>query len=196
MKMKRILSVVCLLFAGFISQYAVAADSADAPAVMVSNYLSASVSVVGIDKKKRVLTLRDAQGGKFEVTAGPEVRNFDQIKQGDEIVVEYHQAAVSTLEKVEKATSATSAETVQLAPKGEKPGAVAAMTVPIVAKVVEVDHESRELTVKGPRGRFVTVKVPEDLKAFDELKPGDMISAQYTEAVAISVRTTGKNKKK
>ena len=189
--MKRILSTtLCLVFAGALSQSVSAADTT--PAVAVSDSVSATVTIVGVNKKDRTLTLRDAQGGKFTITAGPEVRNFDQIKKGDVIEVEYHQAAASTLEKADKATSAASGEMMKIAPKGEKPGVVAAQTQPIVAKVLEVDHESRMLTLKGPRGRIVTVKVPEDLKAFDELKPGDMVSAQYVEAIAISVRTPSK----
>jgi hypothetical protein len=40
----------------------------------------------------------------------------------------------------------------------------------------------------------VSVKVPDDMKSFDSLKKGDKISAMYTEAVAISVKTPAKKK--
>jgi len=40
----------------------------------------------------------------------------------------------------------------------------------------------------------VTVAVPADMKTFDSLKKGDKISAEYAEAVAISVKTPAKKK--
>jgi hypothetical protein len=43
------------------------------------------------------------------------------------------------------------------------------------------------LTVKGPLGNVIPLKVDKSVKAFDPLKVGDSIHVRYTEAVAISV---------
>jgi hypothetical protein len=188
-------SFVSLLFALVMSSLAHPALAADpAPALVITDAERATATIVDVNKKDRSLRLRNEQGQEMTMTAGPEVRNFDQIKKGDLLEIEYRRAAASELKKADKTTSATSAQTVEVAPKGAKPGMVAAQTQTIVAEVKEIDQKNRLLTVQGPRGGIVTVKVPAELKTFDGLKKGDLISAQYTEAVAIAVRTPSKKK--
>ena len=48
----------------------------------------ASARVTGIDKAARTITLKGPKGRVFDVIAGDEVRNFDQISVGDEVLVE------------------------------------------------------------------------------------------------------------
>lgn len=163
-------------------------------ALVVTDKVTAQATIVGIDKKKRRLTLRDQKGAEMEMVAGDEVRNFDQIKKNDVVTVEYRRAAATTLQKAEKADAAVSAQTVERAPAGSKPGMVATNTQSIVATVLEVDKKERTVTLQGPRGGIVTVKVPADMKNFDALKKGDKVSALYTEALAISVTPAAKKK--
>lgn len=173
---------------------AVEQDSAKSGAIVVTDSVSAKVTVVDIKKKERKLTLRNESGAELDVIAGDEVRNFAQIKKGDIVEVEYHRAAATTLEKVSGTNVAGQAAEVERAPAGAKPGVWAMQTRSIVATVREVDTKNRLLTVQGPQGGIVTVKVPADMKTFDSLKKGDKISAMYTEAVAISVKTPAKKK--
>ena len=172
-----------------------AVSRADDP-IVVSASVSAKATIVKVNKKTRELTLRDEQGHEETVVASKEVRNFDQIKKGDVLEVEYHRAAASMLQKVGDTTAAGQSTDVQRAPVGAKPGMVAVHTSTIVATVLDVDTANRLLTVKGPRGGIVTVEVPPDMKAFDSLKKGDKISAEYAEAVAISIRTPEKKSEK
>ncbi|HSD97537.1 MAG TPA: hypothetical protein VLB06_10390 [Sulfuricaulis sp.] len=173
---------------------AVEQDSAKSGAIVVTDSVSVKVTVVDINKKERRLTLRDESGAKLDVIAGEEVRNFAQIKKGDIVEVEYHRAAATTLEKVSDTNVAGQVTEVERAPAGAKPGAWAMQTSSIVATVLEIDTKNRLLTVQGPKGGIVTVKVPADMKTFDSLKKGDKISAVYSEAVAISVKTPTKKK--
>jgi hypothetical protein len=46
-----------------------------------------TATVEAIDRAERVVTLKGADDELFEVVAGPEVRNFDQIEVGDELAV-------------------------------------------------------------------------------------------------------------
>jgi hypothetical protein len=181
--------------------FAIAAAFAAAPAVslagepiVVSASVSAKATIVKVNKKTRELTLRDEQGNEETVVASKDVRNFDQIKKGDVLEVEYHRAAATTLQKVGDTTTAGESTDVQRAKAGEKPGMVAVHTSTIVATVLDIDATNRLITVKGPKGRVVTVEVPADMKAFDSLKKGDKISAEYAEAVAISIKTPAKKK--
>jgi hypothetical protein len=72
---------------------------------------------------------------------------------------------------------------------------MATHTKSIVATVIEIDAGKRLLTLEGPKGGVVTLKVPADMTAFDSLKKGDKISAVYSEAVAVTVKTPPKKKK-
>jgi len=163
--------------------------------ITVSDSIVVKATIVKVDKKKREITLRDAQGNEEAVVVSDEVRNFNQIKKGDVLEIEYHRAAASALEKVGDTTSAGTSMDIARAKPGEKPGVMAMQTQTIVATVLDVDKANRLLTVQGPKGGIVTVVVPADMKAFDTLVKGDKISAEYGEAVAISVKTPEKKKK-
>jgi hypothetical protein len=160
--------------------------------MVITDSVHAQATVTGIKKKQRELTLRGESGDEIVVIAGKEVRNFDQIKKGDIVEVDYQLAAASRLEKISDTNIAVDATVVERAPAGAKPGMDVMQTTSIVAKVLKIDPKSRLLTVQGPQGGIVTVQVPASIKAFDSLKKGDSISAVYTEAVAISVRTPAK----
>jgi len=162
--------------------------------ITVSDSVSAKATIVKVDKKSREITLRDEKNNEIVVVASEEVRNFNQIKKGDVIEVEYHRAAATMLQKVGDTTSAGQATEIVRAPAGDKPGMAAIQTTTIVATVLEIDAKNRLLTVQGPRGGIVTVAVPADMKAFDSLKKGDKVSAGIAEAVAISVRSPAKKK--
>ena len=58
-----------------------------------------SATVTAIDKATRTLTLKGADGKTFPLVAGPEVRNFDQIQVGSEVVVGYLEALAIELKK-------------------------------------------------------------------------------------------------
>ncbi len=173
-----------------------AADPAAAKggAIVLTDSASAKATIVNIKKKKRELTLRDEKGVEHVMIAGDEVRNFDQIKKGDIVEVEYKVAVASALEKASNATVAGQTSAVERAPVGAKPGMAAVQTRTIVATVLEIDSKNRLLTAQGPRGGIVTIKVPADMKTFDSLKKGDKISAVYSEAMAISVKSPAKKK--
>lgn len=187
-------SVIAAIFMA-VSGVALAADEGAAesnaakPSVVVGDSAVLTATIVKINKKTRELTLRDAQGVETVLQAGDEVRNFKQISKGDIVEVEYHVAAASSLEKVSDITSVGEATHVERAPAGAKPGMAAVHTRTIMATVLDADKNTRMLTVQGPKGGIVTIKVPGDIKAFDSLEKGDNISAQYGEAVAISVKT-------
>jgi hypothetical protein len=172
------------------STLSLAADPATAGGVVVlSDHAHAKVTVVKVNKKTRELTLRNAEGEEMTIVAGKEVRNFKQIKKGDVIEIDFHVAAASALKKVDDSNVASEATEVARAPAGAKPGAAMMHTSMGSAEVLGVDSEKRILTVKGKRGNIVMLKVPAEMKSFDELKPGDHIAVEYTEAMAISVKT-------
>jgi hypothetical protein len=168
----------------------VAAASAPGRAEL-ARAVKVSATVSAIDKATRTVTLKAADGKEFPVVAGPEVRNFDQIKVGSEVVVAFLQALALDLKKggggvreiTESADGARAAS-------GAQPGGAVARKVTVVADVTAVDAKTQTVTLRGPK-RTVDLKVP-DAKQFKMIAVGDQVQATYTEAMAISVEPAKK----
>lgn len=154
--------------------------------------IKASAMVTAIDKPNRVFTLKAASGELFDIVAGDEVKNFDQVKVGDEVVVQYVRAL--TLEVKKAGTPAAprkdTTDAVR-AKKGEKPGGAVGRQVTVMADVTDVNPKDKTITLKGPKGNVVVLDVqnPEQFKA---VKKGDKVEAVYTEALAVSVEAGAK----
>jgi len=61
----------------------------------------------------------------------------------------------------------------------------------IKAKVDAVDVAKREVTLTGPLGRTVTLKVGEQVKNLAQVKAGDELVLKYAEALTLDVRKGG-----
>jgi hypothetical protein len=145
-----------------------------------------SATITAIDPATRVVTLRGPKGNELSVTAGPEVRNFAQLKVGDNVEVGYVEALVLELKKGGGAPVARTERAGGAGAKpGAAPGAAGGRQVTVVGDVVGVDEATQTVTVRGPQ-RTIELKVrdPEQRKL---IAKGDQIQATYTEAVAVSV---------
>ena len=157
----------------------------------ITNAVSISASVEAIDKAQRTVTLKGPKGNVKTVTAGPDVRNFDQIKVGDMVVVRYLESLTLTLKKDGKELVSKSEVTdAARAKAGEKPGAIAGRQVEVTANVIAVDAASQTVMLKGPQ-RTVDLRIA-DPKQFELVKVGDQVQATYTEALALSVEPVKK----
>jgi hypothetical protein len=153
---------------------------------------TASAVIVSIDATYRIVTLKTASGKVVEVVAGPEVKNFDQLKVGQKVKAAYSEALSLELKKgggkpltmTEKGGAASAAA-------GAKPGAAGARQVTILADVVKVDTKTHLVTLKGPGGNSVDLHV-EDPEQLKNIKKGDQVEAVYTEAVAVTVEPADK----
>ena len=65
----------------------------------VAEVVKLTATITAIDKASRDVTLKGPQGNEVTLTAGPEVKNFDQMKVGDQVNVEYVQALTLELKK-------------------------------------------------------------------------------------------------
>jgi len=159
-----------------------------------ANTVEISASVEAIDKAKRTVTLKGPEGRSETITAGPEVKNFDQIKVGDMVVVRYIEALSLELKKGAKQPVArTETAAAGSAKPGAMPAAGGARQVTVVADVTAVDPAKQVVTLKGPE-RTVSIKV-QNPDQFKLVKVGDQVEATYTEALAISVEPKAAAKK-
>ncbi len=156
---------------------------------------SVTATVTAIDAANRTVTLKGKKDTET-VKVGPDVKNFDQIKVGDQVVVSVSQ----TLTLVWKGADAQVRDpsvTVSgdSAATGEKPAADAQATIRGTVTTKKIDMKTRTVTVVGPQGRkFEIVAGPE--VQLDKLKVGDKLDARYTERVAISVQPAPAKKAK
>ena len=149
--------------------------------------VSSTATVDAIDAATRMVTLKFADGTTQAYKAGPEVRNFDQVSVGDQVKTTYVESVALFVRKSNEKPFAGEAQTVQLAPKGAKPGVIVTNTAEITATAEAIDYAKRTVTLKGPRGNSVTYAVDESVTNFKNVKVGDELVLRVTEATAIVV---------
>ncbi|TDR29099.1 hypothetical protein [Hydromonas duriensis] len=200
MKKRSLVLLTALLMAGSLNYVqaknmpdsAVEAVTADnSKGGMVEVKLSAKV--VKLDKKKRHLTVQADNGAKYEFTASEEVRNFDKIKVGDNLVVRYVKGVVLTLVPAHQRTGVpqrTESSASVAAELGQKPGALEAHRTEIKAIVKAVNRKERTVTLRGAH-ETVTIDVPQEID-LSKVKVGDEVNAVITEAVAVDIEAQPK----
>ena len=160
-----------------------ALETADGMAIVDTYRINATVT--GIDATKRKITLTTADGKRTTVKCGPEVANFSQIQINDRVSVTTTEELAVYLGRGD-APSAAGATTVALAPVGAKPGGVMANTVQLTAEVKFINPQKRRVVLELPDGSTKTVKAGKKVD-LNSVKPGDTVTVQHTEAVAITV---------
>jgi Cu/Ag efflux protein CusF len=157
----------------------------------VAEVVKLAATITAIDKATRDVTLKGPQGNELTLTAGPEVKNFDQMKVGDQVNVEYVQAL--TLE-LKKGGGLVVARTEQkggaVAKPGEKPAGAVGRQVTVVADVIGTDPAKQTITLKGPK-QTVEMRIA-DPEQFKRIAKGDQVEATYTQALAMVVAPAAK----
>jgi len=164
----------------------------DRPGRMEGQLVTGTATVKAINKKKRVVTLKTRDGKELKVKCGPDVRNFSQIRVGDEVTT----TGLETVELFvtgEEKPSAERATEVERAPLGSKPGFSVIDTIEVKASVVDIDYQTRDVTLKGPDDKVITVKAGPEVKRLNEVKSGDTVVERVTRAMSIMVSTPEKN---
>jgi hypothetical protein len=76
-------------------------------------------------------------------------------------------------------------------PAAEPQGEVVMASATVTATVMKINQETREVTVKTEDGEERTFVASEDVKNLAQVKPGDVITATYAEALAYEVKKGG-----
>lgn len=148
--------------------------------------------VVKIDKKTRTITFKNKEG-ESKFVAGPDIKNFDQIKKGDRVNVNYELAVAIELIKTKSDGVRTKVETntITKSKANEKPSETITNQTTIVADIVEVNREKKLVSVKGPSGKITTVTVKNPALLAD-VKVGEQVKVIYFDAMAASITTPKK----
>ncbi|MDR3445081.1 MULTISPECIES: hypothetical protein [unclassified Dyella] len=154
-----------------------------------------TATVVHVDQAERFVTLKGPKGNEVTIQAGPEVKNFDQLKAGDHVTAHYQSAVAVQIMPAGSAKRDVTYEAGQAtAPQGSAPGVKEGQAVTVTSKLTAIDLKNHTVTLKGPDGneRTIEVKDPDRQAAMSSLKVGDMVVATYVEALAVTVTPKAK----
>ena len=194
-----------LLLVSFVAACASKAPTPPAPTVAAAERSTATggsrqrevtvfATVEKVDVADRTVTLRGPDGTIETLRVPPEARNLAQVKKGDAVVATYCQSVAFEIVKPGEAKlGVTAEEGAARAEPGERPGAIGARIVTIVADIVKLDRQNSTAVLKGPEGKTMTVNV-ENPENFDKVKVGDRVEITLTEAVAIDVQPAPKSR--
>ena len=157
-----------------------------APAVTLTESVELQGIVTAIVPKTRSITVKGAAGNEITFTAGPQVKNFKQIKLGDVVTLNYQAALALDLRKGGgRFRERIESEQAVSAPAGAKPAGGIERTLTVIADVTAVDAASGTITLRGPQ-RSVELAV-KDKDLLRDIRVGDQIAATYREAVLVAV---------
>jgi hypothetical protein len=150
-----------------------------------------TATVESIDLETRLVSLRSADGRKATIHAGPAVRNLDQVKTGDQVMVSYYEAIGVEVTSADKATQGVEQDVAAVrAPVGSRPAGAIGETLTTTVEIESVDTSFNTVTFKRADGleRVIAIQDPEAQRFIRKLKRGDMVQITYMEAIAVSVQ--------
>ena len=185
-----VLAAACLPAAAQQKPPAATVDTAVATApgkAIGAHTVKTTATITAIDAATREVKMKRQDGKEISMVLSEEVRNFETLKVGDKVSVQYTQAVALELKKGGggKASMETG-EALKRSEPGQKPGGQAVREVSVLADVVSVNAKKKEVTIKGPQGNLVDLAV-EDPEQLKNIKKGDQIQVVYRESLAIKV---------
>lgn len=185
----------CIRTCSVVACLAVVACTHQPPAPTVVDRLEeVEAQVEEIDLVERVVTLRCADGTALTTQVGEEVRNLDQVKVGDRVVVRYYEAVGAEFAGTESQTSRAgdAAFLGARAAPGERPAAALASAERSTVTIDSVDASRNTVAFAGEDGILRRLRVfdPDAQRFIRALRKGDQVTVTYVEAYAVSVEAT------
>jgi hypothetical protein len=160
------------------------------PSATVVQTQEATATIDAVDPVTRQVLLRRQDGSYVTVVAGPEVRNFAQMKAGDRVHARFDAALVARL-GVPGRTLLSDQDLMNsdTAAPGRKPFGEADLEIRRKIKVTGIDLDHNMLSFVGPQNipRMVQVRSPQMIELLRALKVGDDVDVAYREASLIEV---------
>jgi Cu/Ag efflux protein CusF len=168
----------------------VAIASAQQPIEQAGN-VSKTATITAIDHTNRVVTLKDDQGNVEDITCGPEVKRFDELKVGDMVTFSYHAAVVYQIAKPGAASASAPDDVSAVRGQGPKPSGAYTRQQKVTVTVEAIDPAIPSITVRAPNGNKMSAQV-KDKKNIEGVKVGDKIDITYTQAMMVTVEAPKK----
>lgn len=163
-----------------------AVEAPEKPSIREQIDTTLTARVQAISRKNRILTLKFPDDKVAKVKIGPEVKNFAEIGVGDTIKAQFRDMVEVFV--VGPGGKPAWDEIEEIKPvKGAKPGAAIIRAYELSATVTAIDYPSRKVTLKGPNGKSLQVTAKPEIRRFNEIKVGDLVTARLVEAIDIDV---------
>jgi hypothetical protein len=156
---------------------------------MVEHVVTVTAKVEAVDLGTRELTLKGPLGNTETVVVSERVKRLDEVHPGDEVSVKYY---IGVAAELRAPTAEETKEPIVVlkgkdrSPEGSAPAAGAMRVLRVVATVEGLDRPTQTATLKGPRGRYLTVRVA-DPSVLEKPRLGDTVIVTVAEAMAVSV---------
>jgi len=174
-------------FVLFAMSSSVRAESDKVEGILDAELVEKTAVVRAINKTDRTVVLQTPDGEIKQVDVDERVKNFDQIEIGDKVTANYYDAVVLYISSGKDKPGVDQKSFVNIAGKGDKPGVNMVETITVTAKVEDIDYDERVITIMGPEGNSMKLRVNESAKEYGQVKVGDEVVVIMTEAVAVSV---------
>lgn len=144
-----------------------------------------SATVIAIDYKTRSVTLKDTQGNKRTVTAGPEVSNLEHVKVGNQVNIVAALETVIYLQERGQAAQDGAAGTV-LGTTGSNVVVLKTNTEQHTTLVTAVNLASNQVTLQFPDNSSRTLTVRSDV-ALNAQDVGKKVVIKTTHVIAVTL---------
>ncbi len=155
---------------------------------VVTDAISTTATVVSVDRTKRLVVLKRADGSNVTYKALPNAFGFDDIKAGDVVKVSVAEELAVFLGRnsVPSGAGTNAAKLRVRLPGGAQAVATEVGTVSFTAKVTAMDDWLDTVTLQLTDGTSRTIKVGEAVNLAD-VSVGDVVSVQSTEAAVVAL---------
>ena len=151
--------------------------------------VTVTASVEAIDLANREVTLKGPLGNTVTFTVDQRVKRLDEVKVGDLVRADYFVSVAAEVRKPtreEKKHPLVVLDAAGKAPPGTSPAAGGLRRFKVVTTIEGLDRPTQTVTLKGPRGNYLTVRVA-DSSRLTKVHIGENVVVTYTEALAVSL---------
>jgi hypothetical protein len=150
----------------------------------VTDATSTTATVISVDRVKRLVVLKRADGSSVTYKAMPNALGFDDIKAGDMVKVSVAEELAVFLGKNSVPAGADTAKLRVRLPGGTQAVAAEVGTLLFTAKITAIDDWLDTVTLRLPDGTSKTINVSEAVNLSD-VSVGDTVSVESTEAAVV-----------
>ena len=145
-----------------------------------------TVSVTGtvetIDKSRRAVNIKTADGKFVAVNVPDSVRRFPEFKVGDKIKATYNNAVIVRL----KPAGEAAVDTAETSSTAMQSSGSAAMVRRMTASITDIDKSASAITFVGPNGWKYSRRVV-DPTVFDQVKVGDRVDITWNTDLTVAL---------
>ncbi len=151
------------------------------------------MTVKEINLSERLFTLTYEGENEMVVQAADDLTGLDKIRVGDQVEITYLKSLSFYVTDYDSTRPpVTSTTKVQVDSKGEKPKKYTVNLIEKTSTVEAIDAAARKATLRDHEGNLVEVDVSPELRNLENVKVGDQVVFQYTEALAVDIKKVDK----